>query len=153
MVYEEIRAAFPLHGVPRKDEIIVHACDECFALRDAFAGRRWSDIPIKQLREHSSALSLFSPIAHHYYLPAFLTAATDPAVGSNFPMLDMVIYDLCPSKRDPGNWSERFSLFSPAQLSCLAHWLFHVISHRDVYQPDWEAQSCFDEHWSEHLKA
>jgi hypothetical protein len=48
-VHDLIPAAVLVHGVPRKDELIVHACDECFALHDAFPGRRWTDIPVRQI--------------------------------------------------------------------------------------------------------
>ena len=122
-----------LHGVPRKDELIVHACDECFALRDAFAGRRWADIPVRQIHEHYSELPLFSPVAHHYYLPAFVIAATDSTRRKDLPILDMVKYDLCALPKESVTFSERFELFSPPQLTALSRWLFHMLSYRDIY--------------------
>ncbi len=142
-----------LHGVPRKDELIVHACDECFALRDAFAGRRWADIPVRQIHEHYSELPLFSPVAHHYYLPAFVIAATDSTRRKDLPILDMVMYDLCALPKESVTFSERFELFSPPQLTALSRWLFHMLSYRDIYDLHADvAAPCFDEHWNEHLK-
>jgi hypothetical protein len=66
----------------------------------------------------------------------------------------MVIYDLCPENRENERYSVRFGEFSSEQLRAIARWLFHVLSHRDIYGPDsYVGERCFDAHWSIHLKA
>lgn len=48
--------------------------DDSRGLADAFAGKRWQDVPIEVLRDQAMLLPLFTPEAMRYYLPAFLRA-------------------------------------------------------------------------------
>jgi hypothetical protein len=73
----EIVAAFADARRPDEDDIIVHDCDDCQALRGAFAPLRWDEVPDPVIETHASSLPLFSPTAFAYFLPAYLLYALE----------------------------------------------------------------------------
>ncbi|MCY1044053.1 hypothetical protein OV208_22240 [Corallococcus sp. bb12-1] len=73
---QQIENAFS--SVPRPDDNhIAYASDawETTELIRDFRGLHWKDVPVEQIRQHAAHLSLFSPEALPYYLPAYLLAA------------------------------------------------------------------------------
>ena len=52
-------------------------CAECLAVAKFFKGRSWQGNTVEELREHHTALALFTPEAFHYFLPAFMLASID----------------------------------------------------------------------------
>jgi hypothetical protein len=73
------------HLAPPEEPLITdHRCDECDEITAYFSGKRWQDLTnLSELGYRADALFLFSNIAFHYYLPAFMFATMkDPdAIG------------------------------------------------------------------------
>ena len=148
---ERLTQAFPVEPVPAAHELIGHDCDECRALRDDFAGRTWLDVSGEVVDAHSSDLSLFTPSAHRYYLPAYLlrafTKESDEWGGSD--VTDYAIYSLCPDQDE--RWQDRFGLFTTEQLQALASWLSFVLAHAHVFEPDaGVGVARFERFWQRH---
>ena len=148
-VRDAVAHAFPVSPIPREHQIISHHCDECFRVRDDFAGRRWPEVPRPVIEYHSDSLPLFAPAAFHYYLPAYLSSALCRDRAPGHILLDMVIYSLCPDTDDW--WRNRFSAFSPVQLRASAGWLRFVLSHEEQFWPDMRVgQSGYEHFWQQH---
>jgi len=49
-------------------------CDECREIADYFRGTSWRGHTAESLRYHADALSLFTPAAFRFWLPAFMLA-------------------------------------------------------------------------------
>lgn len=77
-VREQILAAFAETPRPRMKGISVETYDDEDTER-FFKIKQWRSLRAKELREHSSALSFFTPEAFRYFLPAFMLAEIDDA--------------------------------------------------------------------------
>jgi hypothetical protein len=85
-----------------------------------FAGKPWKGLDVNLLRQHRAAMYMFTPQAHHYYLPAFILAAVDtpPEVDD---IADLIIFHL--SMHHDSFWWERIRLLSPAQCDVVAEFV------------------------------
>lgn len=90
-----------------------------------FGGRHWKDVPIEKVRDHAAHLSLFSPEAMTYYLPAYLNAAlVDPDVR-DFLLSALTISDETqPDLR--ALFLRMFGRLSPPQRSAIRMFLIHM---------------------------
>jgi len=52
-------------------------CKPCEEISDYFKGKGWEGHSVEDLRDHHTALSLFTPEAFHYFLPAFMLASVE----------------------------------------------------------------------------
>jgi hypothetical protein len=62
------------------DDKITHCpynCAECRRVAAFFKGKEWTGHTAEELRGHHVALSLFTPEAFHYFLPAFMLVSLD----------------------------------------------------------------------------
>ncbi len=64
--------AFATIPRPARDEIVSHACAECFRIRDDFAPHAWPDVPASVFEYHWGSFPLFTPEAFRYYIPGYL---------------------------------------------------------------------------------
>jgi len=72
---DQLVAAWSGVQAPTVDQITEHRCAECDEIAEYFGGRHWQEFTnVTELRYHYDALALFSNVAFHYYLPAFMTA-------------------------------------------------------------------------------
>ncbi|HEX6084064.1 MAG TPA: DUF6714 family protein [Thermoanaerobaculia bacterium] len=72
---DELAVAWAGVVPPPQSSITAHDCDECAEVRTFFADKPWTDfVDVAALRYHYDALTLFTPRAFHYYLPAFIRA-------------------------------------------------------------------------------
>ena len=153
----ELRAsivhAFPVEPLPKRDSIIAHECEECWEVRDDFASQRWPDVTRETIDRHFDSLPLFTPTAHHYYLPAYLVRALDhegQTFGTGGTVADFVIYNLSPDYTE--SWTSRFPLFSREQLRVVATWLEFVLSHQAVFDCDAVVgQRGFEQYWRNYV--
>src|SRR3954453_6476310 len=72
---QAITELFPSQPVPAASQIIECDCDDCSRLFQAFVGRTWEAVPAETVDTFYSKLPLFHPVAHRYYLPAYLRRA------------------------------------------------------------------------------
>lgn len=72
-VLESIELAFADVPYPGDDKIAEHKdCPECDDIREHFRGSTWRGHTVDELQQYQSALSLFTPEALLYFLPAFM---------------------------------------------------------------------------------
>lgn len=76
---ETIKAAFADVSYPGDNNITrcPYHCRPCQEITDYFKGKTWEGHAVEDLRDHHSALSLFTPEAFHYFLPAFMLASVE----------------------------------------------------------------------------
>lgn len=87
---------------------------------DFFLGKPWNGLDADLLRTHRAAMYMFTPPAHHYYFPAFMTAALDsPPEADDLP--DLIVYHLS-QYHDPFWWA-RIRLFSAAECDVIAEFV------------------------------
>jgi hypothetical protein len=122
-IRRRINQAFADAAAPT-GSVIEHNCEECFALETTFANRKWQEIDLEVVEKNFSNLPLFSPEAFHYFLPAYLLHALEPA-ELNGSVMEFTIYALSPNKEiehDPSRlkwWRRRFASFSSEQLQLI----------------------------------
>jgi hypothetical protein len=82
---DRIAAAFPLLPVPPAERIVAEVAGdlERDEVRDAFAGKAWTELPFDLLRYHAESLYLLLPEGWAYYAPAFMSATISDYVGSD----------------------------------------------------------------------
>lgn len=147
----EIFAHFPLTPLPKRDKIVADDDrEDGVLLREHFAGRLWSEIPVSTIDRHHDNLPLFSTVGHHYYLPAFLCRALVVEGEMWNTVISYVIYDLCPNSAKA--WEEQFSLFTPDQLHTIASWLVFILTNREQIECDERAgQRAYFQYWQRYV--
>jgi hypothetical protein len=122
---KQIRDAFGEVERPRKSEIAPHRCEERDELRDTFSALKWDSIDPAIIDSNFAQLSLFSPIAYHYFLPAYLLRCLDSFDASSI-VCEFTIYALASSleREDDKKWhSERLKEFTEAQRMAIISFL------------------------------
>lgn len=160
---QRIEQVFPQDPVPRPQELISHECEECFALRDDFSGYRWVEVPRKVLEIHYDDLSLFTPVAYHYYLPSYLSYSLQRVPPTNEewvseippslnaseyqPILDFTIYSLYSSEKV--SWADRYeAYFISTQVEVVRKWLSLVLENSNHFDADEEvARNALEQYW------
>jgi hypothetical protein len=125
---EELEHAWEGMDPPSPDGITAHVCPECEEVAGYFGGRRWQElVNADELRYHECALSLFTPQAFHYYLPAFIRATLrDPKGADVIP--DGITFAF---ESELGAASrERLPLFTAAQRQSVARFLRELVTLR-----------------------
>lgn len=90
-----------------------------------FGGRHWKDVPIDKVRDHAAHLSLFTPEALAYYLPAYLSAALVDLDVRDFLLSSLTISDEAqPDLR--AFFLRRFDRLSPPQRNAIRMFLIHM---------------------------
>jgi hypothetical protein len=85
MTQENVRSAIirAFASVPKPDPAATLECQcaHCLPLRDDFVPYGWRDVPAEVVDRQSTHLSLFTPSAFEYYLPAYLLRSIDDPHG------------------------------------------------------------------------
>ena len=90
-------------------------------IRD-FRGQHWKGIPVERIRQHAAHLSLLSPEALPYYLPAYLLAALTDLDVRDFLLSQLSIPDEShPDLRS--TFQHRFDALSSAQRNAIRMFL------------------------------
>lgn len=113
-----IAAAFPLIPVPVTERIVANVPGdlERDEVRDAFAGKIWTELPFELLRYHAESLYLLLPESWVYYAPAFMSATISDYIGS-----DMISRIFVTSLHLESN--ELFPLLSTSQKATVREFL------------------------------
>jgi hypothetical protein len=114
-IREHIIKAFRDVLPPSPDNITACPCLECLEIAQYFRGTSWQGHPPRDLRIHSAALSLFTPAAYRYWLPAFMLAEIDDPETADI-IAEGIAYDFTESNlRDA-----RVSHFTQGELRAIA---------------------------------
>jgi hypothetical protein len=118
-----IRAAFAAIR-PDPAEVRNEHCPECLETSARFAGERWEDITVATLlRAPRPSVSLLTPAAFRYYLPALMLGCIEAPLELDV-MPDEVIGSLSPPNARATGWmDERLRDFTPAQAAAILSFL------------------------------
>ncbi|HEY0144403.1 MAG TPA: DUF6714 family protein [Thermoanaerobaculia bacterium] len=120
-IEDDLLNAWSTETAPPRDQIASHQCEECFEITAFFGGRPWTDFTdVQTLRYHECALALFTPVAFHYYLPAFMHATLADPIGADViadSVVSSIRQEFGPADRD------RLRLFTPAQRAVVSRFL------------------------------
>jgi hypothetical protein len=127
---ESIELAFADVPYPGDDSITRctrEGCLECDEISAYFRGTTWCHHTLEQLWEHHSAITMFTPEALHYFLPAFMLQSL-----GHWREADMIPYFIAgkfsPVKPDADAvtqqyYADRWSVFSQQQREAVAAYL------------------------------
>jgi hypothetical protein len=145
-IKETIENAFTNTSYPGDGNLTVHKrgfdCDDCDELAADFKGRVWSEVPLVVVQWHYEEISLFSPEAYRYYLPAYMLASLDPADSEPARSIpNSVLYSLSKpktsSKSDLTTWFyRRVCGFTAEQQSAIKAFLVYLLDNHDGYVRD-----------------
>ena len=131
---------------PRPDEVVSHACAECFRIRDDFSPHVWSEVPPSVFEYHWDSFPLFTPRAFRYYLPGYMKHTLD------YPQSDVAgwtiekLRDLC---HPDGFWTQRSGLLTAAEEQAIRAFLRFVYAAPEfarLRSDSYDALVCWGEH-------
>jgi hypothetical protein len=97
-------------------------CAECRRIAEFFKGKTWQGHTIEELRGYHVALSLFTPEAFHYFLPAFmLVSMVGYERGDVIP--DAIRFHFEYSQEIQGHFPLRMSKLSEDQREAIIDYL------------------------------
>jgi hypothetical protein len=104
-----IRAAFASSEEPSPSKVENNHCPECQETAALFAGRRWDEVSVASLLNPRPSISLLTPAAFRYYVPALMLACIEaPRELDVVP--DSLIGSLSPpNAKATGHTAERLS--------------------------------------------
>jgi hypothetical protein len=124
---QTIAKAFADVPYPGDDNITrcPYHCAECGRIAEYFRGREWTGQTAEELRKYHVALSLFTPEAFHYFLPAFLLASLDSyEKGDVIP--DSIRFHFEYAHECQGHFTVRMSKLSADQRKAIIAYLVHM---------------------------
>lgn len=124
-IKDGIREAFATADAAPPERIVSHDCWECRRIQRRFQGKRWRDVPLASLASEDP-LTLLTPEAFCFYLPAFMLAALDHHDKGG--LVSCTIFCLTPSEPSEGpemmEWFlERVEILRPAQRERITQFL------------------------------
>ena len=122
-----IEEAFASVSYPGDDNITrcPYNCSECRRIAGFFKGKTWTGYAAEELRGYHVALTLFTPEAFHYFLPAFMLVSLGSyEKGDVLP--DAIRFHFEYSQEAQGHFAVRMSKFSPAQRKAIIDYLIHM---------------------------
>ena len=124
-----IMDAFSSTPHPGMQNTTEHSCGECDELRNTFGPMEWEAIPQDIIDDNFGQLSLFTPEAYRYFLPAYLLRCLDNFDPDNM-VCEFVIYSLTPDNNENGKqWAaERHDLLDQKQKDAMVAFLKHVLA-------------------------
>ena len=121
---QKVLAAFADVPRPNKDDIVECDCDECRDVQKSFAEVDWETVSPSVLEENKDKLSLLSPAAFQYLLPAYLLYSLDHV--ENDGVCEWTLYALEPGKETESSVSfyrRKFAPFTPEQMNVVYEFL------------------------------
>lgn len=121
---QTIERAFADVSMP-EDGNITHCpyhCSECGRIAAFFKGRSSGGLTLEEMRAQHVALSLFTPDAFHYFLPAFMLASLGSyEKGDVIP--DAIRFHFECSHEMKSHFAIRLSKFTPEQREAIIEYL------------------------------
>jgi hypothetical protein len=115
-----IEAAFTNVEPPKPDNVIEHDCPECRAVRRVFRYEHWRSLKAEKVDWGHDKLSLFTPHAFQYFLPAFMLYSLDEPSSI---VCELLVYSLIAPKENNDWWQKRLDKFMPNQKAACGHFL------------------------------
>lgn len=138
----EILLVFDVAAVPGPGNLVSHDCEECAAVQEVFAGRRWTELSSADLYKEPAALALLTDEAHAYHLAAFLAHS----IKNRLPDLaEDVLSDL---ESSMGGRPERVAVLSDPQRRCIGSWCVFVAKHAAALGVDPELAGRVARQWA-----
>lgn len=100
-------------------------CSECRRIAEFFKGRDWNTQTLEELRNYHVALSLLTPEAFHYFLPAFMLVSMD-AYEKGDVIPDAIRFHFEYSQEAQGHFNVRMSKFSEPQRNAIIDYLVRM---------------------------
>ena len=120
-----IREVFRLVPRPEYANIVEHSCPECDELREDLAQLGQYEVPNDVLDYHRNDLSLFSPEALRYFLPAYLIYSIEKPDSD---LTEYVIFFLCSYRFATSEWKNRVRIFSESEKEMVCLYLHYLQS-------------------------
>lgn len=144
-----------LHVFPRNNPLpciylTAHQCVECYRLRDDFCGKKWWSIQDEVINANYDKLTLFTPPAYHYYLPAYLLNASKFFAGDNL-VVEWTVLSLAPRAEKPTGrfFRERRTFFSETQRAIVREFLKVVLEDSQMSDMHEIADRALNQFWQE----
>jgi len=130
----EALTAFPRAVPPQTDEITPDCFGEAARVRQSLNGQVWWSLSDELIVRNFDELPLLSPLAFHYYFPAFLIYALDHFDPDESVVIHTV-FSLAPFKtsKDDPNFAERINQFSEAQVNVVRGFLELILRDQQMY--------------------
>lgn len=127
-----IEAAFGDVPPPPADQLVQPAyasSEDAYEMRTAFAGKRWTELPIRELFRHREMVVALSGAGYRAYVAAYLKAALTDDETYGADLRHYLLYGLRPLSDDPVHVQtaeERLSLLGAPQRAAIAAVLRHL---------------------------
>jgi hypothetical protein len=93
-----------------------------------FSGKSWKGLDVESLRLHESAMYIFTPEAHNYYLPAFMLASLKEPLKADI-ILDNLMFHFAEYKTE--FWWKRISMLTPEQCEVVGEFIIEIADEFD----------------------
>lgn len=149
-------------GAPQPEDITLHVAEAHDVYdydhdkehrRKDYIGR-WQDVPREHIRNCQSALSFVNKTGMRFYLPAYMIWYLKN-FGSDEVWSDHTLYSLDNHAKDPKlaeYHKERFSLFTPEQLSACATFVKFCANDETDFTDTYFAKKKYERYWSRYEK-
>ena len=124
---QTIEDAFASVAYPGDDNITrcPYNCSECRRVALFFKGKSSFGYTVEEMRKHHVALSLFTPEAFHFFLPAFMLVSIGSYErGDVIP--DATRFHFEYSQEMRSHFAVRMSKFSPEQRQAIIEYLIYM---------------------------
>jgi hypothetical protein len=102
-------------------------CKPCEEISEYFKGKGWEGHSVEDLRDHHTALSLFTPEAFHYFLPAYMLASIESYDKTDI-LPDSIRFHFEFNLDHRDHFLVRLSKFSEAQRNAIVEFLRYMES-------------------------
>lgn len=141
VLVKEIENAFANVILDPKDPLVTDLKHwEADDLIMAFKGKHWRDIPLKDLYINRFAISLLTPSAFLFYLPAFLVKPILARYGSKYhpgEIEEFIFYNLTPPPEENNcattKLLDRIKQFTPEQESAVRNYIKYWLDDNPTY--------------------
>lgn len=147
-LYSEISSVFPRTNSPGSGEITSDEYGDSMKVRLSLAGHKWWLVDDNIIDQNHLHLPLLTPIAFHYYLPAFLIRSLKHFVPDNETLI-FTVYSLAPFKTssDAPWFCDRKRQFTPAEVKTVIKFLHCILNDESMYSLYSDAERGLKKFW------
>jgi hypothetical protein len=113
--------------------------------RERDTDTHWTQVPPEHIEAFFSVLGFMDAEGFRYYIPAYMTWTLQHYRSSNSLSSDNTIYALWPNTQRA---DQRYALFSDAQKTCIARFLWYMATvAEDGFVDAYAATRALEDHW------